>query len=326
MRIKQSLKLLLGGLSLAAVVSTSATAAESFPSRTLRIVVGASPGGLIDITTRVVAERMGKVLGQNVIVENRPGASTAIGSRTVKSAKPDGYTLLSATSSVATLPFVKINPGYDLIKDFTGIGPISRAPLLMLVRPGASMDTLKDFISLAKAKPGKLTYASSGLGGSIHLGTASFAQHAGLDLMHIPYKSNPEAWPDVTDGRVDTIFEPYGSALPLIQDKRLQAIGVSSSARIKMLPNVPTLAEAGAPGFSYYIWLGLFAPAGTPQDIVDSLSRALQETIKTPELQERFAREGSEPMLMSTGEFKQFIKDETTGFSKLIGDLHIPKQ
>ncbi|PLC55905.1 ABC transporter substrate-binding protein [Pollutimonas nitritireducens] len=326
MNLKKIPRLLLTGTVLLLASATSAYATDSFPSQPVRIIVGSAPGGLLDITTRVVAQRMGEVLGQSVIVENRPGAGTVIATRGVKAAAADGYTLISATTSIAMQPAVRLNPGYDLLKDFTGIGPMTRAPLLMLARPNASMDSLADFMSLAKAQPGKLTYASSGIGGSIHLGTASFAQAAGLNLSHIPYKANSTAWPDVIGGRVDTIFEPYGSAAPMLQDGRLKAIGITSTKRLKVLPDVPTMAESGVPSYNYYIWLGMFAPAGTPPDVVQRLSKALQETMATPELQKRFADEGSESMLMSADEFNQFIKQETEAVSKLVTDLGVPKQ
>lgn len=313
------------GALLALAGTTSALAADSFPSRPIRIIVGSTPGGMIDITTRVLAERMGKELGQSVVVENKPGAGTTISVRYVKAAPADGYTLLAATSTIAIQPSVMRDPGYDLVKDFTGIGPTTRFPLLMLVGHTQPFKSLDDFIAQAKASPGKFTYATSGVGGSIDLATIAFAQRAGVKITQVPYKGNSASYADLIGGRVTLLFEAYGAGAAMMHDGRVKALGVTSTKRLQEEPNVPTMAEQGLPGFSEYLWMGLFAPTGTPANVVQRLSKALENALKAPDLQERFRNDSEEPMLMSPDEFNKFVKGQTVSIAKLVSDLGIPK-
>ena len=306
--------------------ASSAVAAEPFPTKPVRIVVTSATGGLLDMTTRIVARQMGEKLGQPVIVGNRAGAGGLIAIRSVRTAPVDGYTLLAATGTVAIQPAVMRDPGYDLLKDFTGVGPMTRSPLLMLTAPDQPDKNVVDFLARAKANPGKQTYASAGVGTATHLGPALFALRAGVDLLHVPYKGNPAAWPDVISGRVGTIFEPYGSGASMMREGRLRALGISSNARLKVLPEIATIAEQGVPDYSYHIWIGLLAPAGTPKDIVRRLSDALRSALSRPDLSEQFRNEGSETMSMSVEEFDAFLTREVSALSKLVADLGVPKQ
>jgi tripartite-type tricarboxylate transporter receptor subunit TctC len=311
---------------LALAGATAATAADPFPSKPIRIIVHSAAGGLLDTTARIVAQKMGDRLGQQMIVENRAGAGGLVGIRSVKAAPADGYTLLVAANTIAIQPAVLQDPGYDLVKDFTGIGPITRIPVLLMVAPDLPARNLAEFLAQAKASPGKLTYASAGNGTSTHLATASFVQRAGLNMVHIPYKGNSAAWPDVISGRVTMIAEPYGTAAPMMREGRLKALGASSSQRLEALPDTPTLAEQGLPGFSAYLWFGLLAPTGTPKDVVLKLSEALRGAITSAELRDRFRNEGSEVMDMAPEEFNHFLKTESAVMSKLVTDLALPKQ
>jgi tripartite-type tricarboxylate transporter receptor subunit TctC len=311
------------GLALAAA---AACAADAFPSRPIRIVVNTAPGGLTDITSRLVAQKMGEKLGQSVIVENKAGADGLLGIRYVKGQPADGYTLLGAAGTVAIQPAVKLDPGYDLVKDFAGVGPMVRTPVLMVEGPSQPDKTLADFIARGKANPDKLTYASAGVGTTTHLGAALFLQQAGVKAMHVPYKGNGAAMADVIAGRVTMIFEAYGSGAGKVKAGQLKALAVTSTKRLPGLPEVPTVAEQGVPGFSYYLWLGLLAPEGTPKDVRARLSEALHYALNSKELKERMQNDGAEPMLMSPDQFDEFLKKDAAQMGKLVDELGIQKQ
>jgi tripartite-type tricarboxylate transporter receptor subunit TctC len=306
--------------------ATAALAADPFPSKPVLIVVTSAAGGWVDVTMRFVAQYMGDKLGQPVIVENRAGAGGLVALRTVKSAQADGYTLLASANTIAVQQAVSKDPGYNLVKDYTAIGGLARAPYLLMVGPSQTDNTLSDFVTRVKSNPGKLTYASAGEGSTTHLGTASFLQRAGLDIVHVPYKGNSAAWPDVISGRVNMILEPYGTAGPMIRDGRLKALGVSSTKRMNVLPDVPTMAEQGAPGYSFYLWLSLVAPVGTPKDVVQKLSVALRNALATPQVIERLRAEGSEAIDMSPEEFNRFLAQESAAITKLVSDVKLTKQ
>ena len=316
----------LGIVALALANATTALAADPFPSKPVHIVVTSAAGGWLDVTTRFVAQQMSEKLGQPIIVENRSGAGGLVALRTVKSAPADGYTLLAGVNTIAIQQAVNIEPGYDLVKDYTAIGGLARAPYLLMVGPSQTDKSLADFVARAKSNPGKLTYGSAGEGSTTHLGTASFLQRAGVDIVHVPYKGNSAAWPDVISGRVTMLLEPYGTAGPMIRDGRMRALGVSSTKRINVLPDVSTMAEQGAPGHSFYLWLALMAPAGTPKDVVNKLSEALRGAMATPQVMDRLRAEGSEAINMSPDEFGRFIVQESSAMVKLVSDVKLTKQ
>jgi tripartite-type tricarboxylate transporter receptor subunit TctC len=309
-----------------AVAASAAAAADAFPSRPIRIVVNTAPGGLTDITTRLVAQKMSEKLGQPVIIDNKAGADGLLGIRYVKVQPADGYTLLGAAGTVAIQPEVKLDPGYDLVKDFTGVGPMVRSPLLLVEGTSQPDKTISDFVARAKAAPDRLTYASAGVGTTTHLGAAQFLQQAGVKAMHVPYKGNGAAMTDVIAGRVTMIFEAYGSGSSKVKGGQLKALGVSSSKRLPGLPDVPTIAEQGIPGYSYYLWLGLLAPAGTPRDVLAKLSDALHFALNNKELNDRMREDGAEPMIMSPDEYNAFLQRDVAEMNKLVSDLGIQKQ
>jgi tripartite-type tricarboxylate transporter receptor subunit TctC len=315
----------LGTVLLTGLLGTAAPAMaqEVFPSRPLRIVVNVAPGGLTDVTTRLVAQRMSEALGQPVVVENRTGADGLVGIRYVKTVPADGYTMLGTAGTVTIQPSVKLEPGYDLVRDFTGIGPMIRSPVLMLVGADTQYRTLQDFVASAKANPGQLTYASAGVGSTTHLGAALFLRQAGLQVLHVPYRGNAAAMPDVLAGRVSFIFEGYGSSVGSVRDGKLRPLAVTSTSRLATLPEVPTIAEQGVPGFNYYLWLGLLAPAGTPPERVAKLSQALQTALSGADFRERMRVEGSEPMPMSPEAFNDFLRQELANNERVVRELGI---
>ncbi|CAG9192046.1 Tripartite tricarboxylate transporter family receptor [Paraburkholderia sabiae] len=306
--------------------TTPALATDPFPTRPVHIIVNAAPGGLLDVTTRIVAQKMGMSLGQPVVVENRAGGDGLLGIRVVKIARPDGYTLLATASTIAIQPVVKSDPGYDLAKDFTGIGPMNRSPFLMVTSSAEPDKTLSAFLARARSHPGTLTYASAGIGTSTHMAAAAFLQKSGLKMMHIPYKGNGSAMPDVMSGRVNMIFEAVGTGGPKVRDGQLRALGVSSAARLAAFPSIPTLAEQGFTNFSAYVYLGLIAPAGTPKEIVNRLSAALRAATSSPELRQRFSNEGTEAMTATPEEFNAMLKSDQVAIAKLASEIGLQKQ
>lgn len=306
--------------------ATAAVAADPFPSKPIRIVVPTVAGGLADVTARQVAQRMSEKLGQPVIVDNRPGADTLLGTRLVKDAPADGYTLLLQADGVTVWPSLKQNPGYDLERDFTAVGPILRLPFLLVVNAQSPDRTLSDFIARGKADPKKMSFASGGVGTPPHIGAAIFLQQAGLDLMHVPYKGNAAAMPDIIGGRVDMIMDPYATSGGNVKAGKLRALGVSSSARLAALPDVPTFAEQGLPNAGYTSWLGLLAPAATPKDVIQRLSEALHSAVTSKELNDRIRADGNEPVIMSPDEFNKYLKAQLGQMAKLVNELKLPKQ
>jgi tripartite-type tricarboxylate transporter receptor subunit TctC len=304
----------------------SAFAADPFPTRPIRILVNTGPGGLVDVTTRLVAEKLREFLGQSVIVENRAGGDGLVGIAATKTAAPDGYTLLASAATIAIQPAVKLNPGYDLEKDFIGIGPMLRAPYMIMVGAREPDKTVGEFVARAKKNPDKMSYASAGVGTGTHMAAAMFLKKAGVDILHVPYKGNGPAMPDVMAGRVNMIFEAYNSGVGKVKDGTLRALGVTSTERLPSLPDVPTIAEQGVPDYSYYVYIGLLAPAGTPKDVVERLSAALQSTLASAEVVQRFREGGGEPMVMSSEKFNAFLKEDLLQTEAFVKELGIEKK
>lgn len=305
--------------------TTSALAADAFPKGPVRIVVATSPGGWGDVSTRLVAQSLTESLGTPVVVENRPGAGSLVGIRYAKASPADGYTLLATGGTITIQQAMKLDPGYDVLKDFTAIGTMVRSPVLVVAGHDQPDKTLADFAARAKANPGKLTYASAGIGSATHIPTAMYLQQAKLNVLHVPYKGNGQAMADVAPGRIDIMFDAYSSSAGLLKGGQLKALAVASTSRLAALPDVPTVAESGLPNFSYYYWLGLFAPAGLPAEVTAKLSAALKTALASPQLADRLKADATETMVMSPTEFSGFLAREVTDVNKLVGDLNLPK-
>lgn len=303
-----------------------ALAAEEFPVRPVRILVNTAPGGLTDVTTRLVAQKMGDFLKQPVYVENRAGGDGLIGIRAVKAAPNDGYTILASAGTLAFQMAVRQDPGYDLLKDFTGIGLMGRSPFLLVTEPKQPYKTLSEMLASAKAEPGAVSYASAGVGTAPHLAMEMFLRQTGAKMLHVPYKGNGAAMPDVMSGRVTTIFEAYGSSGAKIKAGQLRALAVTSTARIPALPEVPTFAEQGVTNYSYYTWLCLVAPAGTPRQAVQRLAEALRAATADKAVLERYREDGIEAMNLSPEQFNKFMEQEVAQVTRLANDLGLQKQ
>ena len=284
--------------------------AQSFPSKPLRIVVPITPGSATDIVVRTLGEEMSKRLGVAVVVENRPGAGTTIGSAAVAKSAPDGYTLLANSTAHTANPWIYPQLPYDSVRDFAPVTSLASVPNVLVVAPARPWTSLRDLVDAAKAAPGKLNYASAGSGSGTHMNAEKFRIAAGIRAEHIPFKGTPEAITETMTGRVDWFFAPLVSAMSALRDGRLRALAVGSLQRSSMLPDVPTTEEAGVPGSAYNLWIGLWAPAGTPPDTIERLSIVAQEALGAPEARERLSKLGADPLLMSPRQFGAFLAEE----------------
>jgi tripartite-type tricarboxylate transporter receptor subunit TctC len=290
---------------------------QTYPSKPIRILVGFTPGGAPDITARVIAQKLSESWKQQVVVENRPGAGGTIAAQIVASASPDGYTLLSASNAHAVAAAIYAKLPYDTLKDFTGVTLTSSAPALLLVSPSLGVKSARELIALAKAKPGQLNYSSAGVGSGVHFGTELFNSMAGIDVVHIPFKGVPEAVTETMTGRVQFMLSPLGAAMNIVKQGRIPVIGVSGTKRFSQLPDVPTIAESGLPGFSMFNWSGLVAPAQTPRPIIAKLNQELRRILSEPDVRSRWAQLGAEAGATTPAEFDKLIADEIAAFIKI---------
>jgi tripartite-type tricarboxylate transporter receptor subunit TctC len=294
----------------AAGFAQKSDAPKGYPSRPVRIVVPFTPGGQPDIVSRLIQPRLTESLGQQVIVDNRPGAGGMIGARIVVASNPDGHTLLSVSAAHVVTPAVRANLGYDTVKDFAGITFTYNAAYYLVVPVTLEVRTVKDLIALAKAKPGYLNFTSAGTGSGTHFGGEMFKSSAGIDVVHVPHKGIPEALTEVMTGRVHIFMAPFGSTIGLIRDGKVRALAVSSPQRTRMNPEIPTIAESGLPGFRYDSWGALYAPAKTPRAIVNRVNGEVAAALKLPETVQRMLAVGMEPVPGTPGELDRFTAEQ----------------
>ena len=285
-------------------------AAASYPNRSAKIVVGFAPGGATDIVARAVAEKLSKAFGQTFVVENRAGGGSNIGAEIVARADPDGYTLLLGTIANATNMSIYKGLKYDTLRDFEPISQLMSAPSVLVASPSFPVSSVKELVAMAKAKPGTITYATSGAGGSPHLAGAMLELRGGVQMIHVPYKGAAPALTDVISGTVNIGFKTALSALPSMQSGKLKPLAVAANNRLSLLPDVPTMAEAGFPDFEVSSWNGLLAPARTPKPIIDKLHQELVKIVAMPDIRERFAAQAADPVGSSPAEFRAYIERE----------------
>lgn len=302
----------------------SAWAAESYPSKPIRIVVTATAGGPPDILARWLAERLGPALGGTVVVENRAGAGGNVAMQATAHSAADGYTLVVAGQGPFALnPHMYANPGYNAIADFAPITQIERGALLLAVNAEVPVHSVVELIALAIGRPGALNYGSPGIGTPPHLASELFKRSANLKVVHVPYAGAPAAMNDLIAGRLTFTFGTVNVQLPQVKAGRIRALAVTSLTRLEALPDVPTVAESGLPGFEYIGWLGIAAPAGTPAPIVERLQREIAVILQTDEARRYFASYGREPVASTPAAFAAFIRTEHAKWGQLIGDAHI---
>ena len=302
----------------AALLSAQPVAAQTYPGKSVRIIVPYAAGGNTDITARAVGAKLGEVFHQQVIVDNRPGGGTNIGSELGARAAPDGYTLFMGGASNAINMTLYAKPPYDTLRDFAPVSLCVKGANVLSVHPSLPPRNLKELIALARAKPGQLNFASSGLGSSNQMAGELFKMMAGLNIVHVPYKGNAPALIDTVAGNVEMMFSGVPALLPHIHSGRLRAIAIGSLKRFSALPDVPTFDESGLKGYEATTWFGLMAPIRTPREIVARLNAEVDKIIKSPDLQTRFVNDGLEPIGGTQEEFGKFIRVEIEKYAKVI--------
>jgi tripartite-type tricarboxylate transporter receptor subunit TctC len=299
--------------------------AQDYPNRPVRLIVPFPPGGSNDVVGRLVAMQLSTQLGQQVFVDNRGGAGGVIGTEACATAAPDGYTLCIISIAHAVNPALhRLN--YDPIKSFAPISIFATGPNVLAINPTLSVNSVKELVALAKQKPGELNYASAGVGSFQHLGGELFKLTAGVNIVHVPYKGGGPAMQDVISGHVKIMFSSLIQTTPFIKSGQLKALGTGGAKRTSVLPDVPTISEAGVPGYVADNWWGLAAPAGLPGPLVEKLFAASQAALKSPELLAAFEREGAAPVTMTTAEFGDYIKDEIAKWGRVVKEGNIQSQ
>ena len=302
----------------ATLILSGAVRAQIYPAKAVRIVVPFPPGAGVDIVTRLFTPRLTEMLGQQFIVDNRGGAAGNIGAEAVARAAPDGYALLTAPSSAAISRSLYKNLSFDLARDFEPIALLASTPYVLVVHPSLPVRSVKELIALAKARPGQLIFGSSGNGSGAHLAAELFKMQAHVDLLHVPYKGTPPAVTDLIAGQVSLVFGNTLSVLPQVKAGRLRGLAVTSAKRSLAAPELPTVAEAGLPGFESGTWFALLAPAGTPREIVTRLNATITKIGQTPDIRDRLAAQGAEPLGGAPEEVGAFVRSEITKWGKVV--------
>ena len=309
---------------LLALMLCAGSAFAQYPNKPIRMIVPLVPGGNQDIVARAVAEEVSKNLGQPVIVENRPGQSAIIGTQFVKNSPPDGYTLLSVAVTFARVPAVVKAAGYDATGDFTGVSLVCRIPQVLVVHPGFPAKNLQELIAAAKARPGEVSFGSSGNGSTGHVAAEMFMRMTGTRLLHVAYKGNAQALVDVMGGQINMMFDQVSTSGPQVKGGKVRALGVTTIARTAVLPDVPSLHELGLANFEDVTWNGIVAPAQTPPAVVSRLHAAIASALSNPDLQKRYLERGIElTASRSPGEFSAYVKSQAEGFAALVREAGI---
>lgn len=311
----------------AAVPFQLAVAQSDYPNRQIRLIVPVGAGGATDALARAVSRNLGDVLGQTIVVENKPGAASNVGAEAAAKANPDGYTLLFGHIGIFSLnPVLYKKLNFDPAKDFVAISPTAETAYVLITSPKLPVDNVRDLVEYARARPGQLNYASVGQGSVQHLAAELFKSMTKLELASIPYNSPPQMKVDLIEGRVHLIFDNVVAARPQIDAKSVKPLAVTSASRTSLMPTIPTLAESGYKGYRITSWFGFFAPAGVPREVIAKVSAACAKIMKQPELLERFKSLGAEPMYGTSEEFTKFIAEENVKWANLVRQAGVPPQ
>jgi tripartite-type tricarboxylate transporter receptor subunit TctC len=305
--------------------ATSAALAQTYPTRTIRLVVGFTAGGATDLSARFVAQKLSETIGQQVVVENRPGAASTLASELVARSAPDGYTMLHANATVA-MPSLFAKLSFDVRKDLVPVSLVGYGPLVIVVHPSLPVKTVKELLALARRKPGMLNYGSAGVGSMTHLGMALLVSMTKADMVHVPYKGSSQAAVGVITGDAQLIFSAPAAVIPQLKEGRLRAIAVSGTTRSAVLPDVPTIAESGLAGYDATSWYGFLAPAGTPRAAISKLSEETMKALTAADLKERLLTQGVEPARGGVEEFTRFLNAEILKWAQVIKAAGIPPQ
>ena len=303
---------------IAGLAFATAAGAQPFPNKPIKIIVPFGPGGFTDVAARILQKELAPAIGQSIIIENKPGAGSTIGTAEVSKAQPDGYTLVMISTAHVISPHLYKSMPYDPIKDFTPVMKLAEGPYVLVVHPSLGVNSVRELIALAKSKPNTVDYASSGNGSAQHLVGALFVTMAGAPLSHVPYKGSSQAMNDVLGGIVKVSFVGVPNALPNLNSGKLKALGVSTAKRYAELPDVPTIAEAGVPGYDATIWLGLLAPPGTPREIVQKLNADISRILSTPDARKLMASAGVDVATSTPEDFGRLMQSELDRWGKVV--------
>jgi len=293
-------------------------AAQDYPAKPVKIIVPFAAGGPADVYARFIGNALSETLKQPFVIEDRPGAGSVIGTEAVSKSDPDGYTLLMMSNTHTTNESLIPNKPYKLMEDFVAVAPVNYSDLVMVIHPSVPAKTLSEFIALAKSKPKGLTYASSGPGTPYHMAGELFKAMTQTDIVHVPYKGSSGARTDILGGHVSMMFDAITTMAPNVAAGDLKALGTTGEKRTSVLPNVPTMTEAGVPGYSATIWLGIMAPKGTPQPIIDKLNAEITKVVQKPEVKAAWAQQGAEPMTMTPADFTAYLKKDIEKWAEIV--------
>jgi tripartite-type tricarboxylate transporter receptor subunit TctC len=311
------------GAALLALAATTQVSAQDYPSRQVRVIVPFGAGGPADVYARVLAQHLSEQLKQTFVVENRPGAGSIIGTDAVAKSAPDGYTLLVMSNTHTTNESLVANKPFHLMRDFAPVAPINYSDLIMVVHPSVPAKDLKEFIALAKSKPGELNYASSGAGTPYHMAGELFKSMSGTNIVHVPHKASGEARNAVLGGHVQMMFDAITTMRTNAAAGQVRALATTGAKRSALTPDVPTVAEAGVPGYEATIWLGVMVPAGTPKPVIEKLNAEIAKVIARPDVKEAWAKQGAVPMTMSPAEFEAYLKADIEKWAKVVASAGI---
>ena len=302
----------------AVIASAPAAIADDYPSRPVKIIVPFGAGGPTDVYTRAIAEELRKSLRQPFIMENRPGAGTTIGTDVVAKSQPDGYTLLMVSGTQTVNETLYAHKPYQLMRELVPVAPLIDTDLVLVVHPSVPAKTLGELLALARAKPGTLNYGSSGPGSNYHMAGELLKNLTGVDIVHVPYKGSTGARNDILSGQIQILFDSVPTMAPQIKAGMVRALGTSGKTRSPILPDVPTMAEAGVPGFNATLWVGFMAPAGTPKPIIDKLHDEITKILRRPDIKQAWEKTGATPIVMTQPEFKSFMEAQVAKWAEVI--------
>ncbi len=305
-------------LAMLSFVAAAPCTAQEYPSHPIKMIVPFGAGGPTDIFTRLLAEELRKALKEPFVMENRPGAGTIIGTEGAAKSPPDGYTLLMISATQTTTETLVPNKSYKLLRDFVPVASLLNSELVMVVHPSVPVNTVEEFIALAKSKPGALNYASSGVGSNYHMAGELFKNLTGTDILHVPYKGSSGARNDIISGQIEMMFDSVPSMAPMIQAGRVKALATTGKMRSAILPDIPTLSEAGVPGYEATIWIGVMAPAGTPQSIVTLLNTEINKILARTDVVEAWRKQGATAMSMTPEQFGGYVQSEIDKWARVI--------